>query len=76
VNGKRISKQDFLPGSPEELEHRLSVIDPLQRRREHGEKPDFAGLPSFAGAPLSSADRIVREVLTGVGLRRLGDASV
>jgi agmatinase len=28
-----------------------SVIDPLQRWREHGEKPDFAGLPSFAGTP-------------------------
>jgi agmatinase len=27
------------------------VIDPLQRWREHGEKPDFAGLPSFGGAP-------------------------
>jgi agmatinase len=27
------------------------VIDPLQRWREYGEKPDFAGLPSFGGAP-------------------------
>jgi agmatinase len=27
------------------------VIDPLQRWREFGEKPDFAGLPSFAGMP-------------------------
>jgi agmatinase len=27
------------------------VIDPLQRWREYGEKPDFAGLPSFAGMP-------------------------
>jgi agmatinase len=27
------------------------VIDPLERWREHGEKPDFAGLPSFGGAP-------------------------
>jgi len=27
------------------------VIDPLERWREHGEKPDYAGLPSFAGAP-------------------------
>jgi agmatinase len=27
------------------------VIDPLERWREHGEKPDFAGLPSFAGVP-------------------------
>jgi agmatinase len=31
----------------------MSVIDPLQRWREHGEKPDFAGLPSFAGMPYS-----------------------
>ena len=27
------------------------MIDPLERWREHGEKPDFAGLPSFGGAP-------------------------
>lgn len=27
------------------------MIDPLQRWREYGEKPDFAGLPSFGGAP-------------------------
>jgi agmatinase len=27
------------------------VIDPLERWREHGEKPDYAGLLSFAGAP-------------------------
>jgi agmatinase len=27
------------------------VIDPLERWREHGEKPDFAGLVSFGGAP-------------------------
>jgi agmatinase len=27
------------------------VIDPLERWREFGEKPDFAGLPSFGGAP-------------------------
>jgi agmatinase len=27
------------------------VIDPLHRWREFGEKPDFAGLPSFGGAP-------------------------
>jgi agmatinase len=29
----------------------LAVIDPVERWREHGEKPDFAGLPSFAGMP-------------------------
>jgi arginase family enzyme len=28
-----------------------AVIDPLSRRRQYGEKPDFAGLPSFAGVP-------------------------
>jgi agmatinase len=28
-----------------------AVIDPLERWREYGEKPDFAGLPSFAGVP-------------------------
>ena len=27
------------------------MIDPVKRWREHGEKPDFAGLPSFAGVP-------------------------
>ncbi|HET7590926.1 MAG TPA: agmatinase [Solirubrobacterales bacterium] len=29
------------------------MIDPLERWREHGEKPDFAGLLSFAGMPYS-----------------------
>jgi agmatinase len=28
-----------------------AVIDPLERWREYGEKPDFAGLPSFGGVP-------------------------
>jgi arginase family enzyme len=27
------------------------VTDPLERWREHGEKPDYAGLLTFAGAP-------------------------
>ena len=27
------------------------MIDPLRRWREYGEKPDFAGLPSFGGVP-------------------------
>jgi agmatinase len=27
------------------------VIDPRERWREYGEKPDFAGLPSFSGVP-------------------------
>jgi agmatinase len=29
------------------------VIDPLQRWREHGEKPDYAGVLSYGGAPLT-----------------------
>jgi agmatinase len=29
----------------------LPVIDPLERWREYGEKPDFAGLLSFGGVP-------------------------
>jgi agmatinase len=33
------------------VEHWEPVIDPLQRWREYGEKPDFAGLLSFGGAP-------------------------
>ncbi len=33
------------------MEHWEPVIDPLQRWREYGEKPDFAGLLSFGGAP-------------------------
>src|SRR3954452_5836840 len=33
------------------MEHCRYVIDPLQRWREFGEKPDFAGLPTFAGMP-------------------------
>jgi agmatinase len=42
------------------------VIDPLERWREYGEKPDFAGLPSFGGAPytedraeLAGADAVI-----------------
>jgi agmatinase len=27
------------------------VIDPLERWRQYGEKPDYAGLPSFGGVP-------------------------
>ncbi|MDP9189565.1 MAG: agmatinase [Actinomycetota bacterium] len=27
------------------------MIDPLERWREYGEKPDYAGLPSFSGLP-------------------------
>lgn len=33
------------------MEHWKAMIDPLGRWREHGEKPDFAGLPSFGGVP-------------------------
>lgn len=31
----------------------MPPIDPLRRWREHGEKPDFAGLLTFGGAPFS-----------------------
>ena len=31
------------------------MIDPLERWREFGEKPDFAGLLSFGGAPYSES---------------------
>jgi agmatinase len=35
------------------------VIDPLQRWREHGEKPDYAGPVSFGGAPYTQdAERL------------------
>lgn len=33
------------------MQHLPAVIDPLARWRQYGEKPDFAGLPSFAGMP-------------------------
>jgi hypothetical protein len=75
------------------------TIDPLERWREYGEKPDYAGPLSFGGAPYTQdpaeledagadvveviptasgsaditalvADRIVREMLTGLALRR------
>jgi hypothetical protein len=36
------------------------VIDPLERWRQYGEKPDTSALV---------ADRIVREILNGVALR-------
>jgi len=35
------------------MQHLPAVIDPLARWRQYGEKPDFAGLPSFAGMPYS-----------------------
>jgi agmatinase len=35
----------------------LVVIDPLERWREHGEKPDYAGLLTFAGAPYTQDPR-------------------
>jgi agmatinase len=44
------------------------VIDPLDRWREHGEKPDYAGLLSYGGAPYTenAAD------LTGVDVAIVG----
>jgi agmatinase len=44
------------------------VIDPLRRWREHGEKPDFAGLLTFAGAPYTEDP----EELAGVDVAILG----
>jgi agmatinase len=33
------------------------VIDPLERWRQYGEKPDYAGLPSFSGMPYTEDPR-------------------
>jgi agmatinase len=38
------------------------VIDPLDRWREHGEKPDFAGLLTFGGAPYTEDPAELEEV--------------
>jgi agmatinase len=38
------------------------VIDPLDRWREHGEKPDFAGLLTFAGSPYTEDPAELQEV--------------
>ncbi len=38
-------------GRPECSKYDWPVIDPLERWREYGEKPDYAGLLSFAGVP-------------------------
>ena len=35
------------------------VIDPLERWRRHGEKPDFAGPLSYAGAPLTQDPKLL-----------------
>jgi agmatinase len=43
------------------VEHWGSVIDPLQRWREHGEKPDFAGLLSFGGVPYTEDPQELRD---------------
>jgi agmatinase len=50
------------------VEHWEPVIDPLQRWREYGEKPDFAGLPSFGGAPYTEDPA----ELTGVDVAIVG----
>ena len=36
------------------------MIDPLERWREYGEKPDYAGLLTFAGAPYTQDPRRAR----------------
>jgi hypothetical protein len=33
----------------------VAPIDPLERWREFGEKPDFAGLLTFAGLPYTES---------------------
>jgi agmatinase len=38
------------------------VIDPLQRWREHGEKPDFAGLLTFGTLPYTEDPRELQDV--------------
>ncbi|HEY7256422.1 MAG TPA: agmatinase [Solirubrobacterales bacterium] len=38
------------------------MIDPLDRWREHGEKPDFAGLLTFGGAPYTEDPAELEEV--------------
>src|SRR5262249_49836630 len=38
-------------GSRSQADSRRSVIDPLERWREHGEKPDYAGLLTFGTLP-------------------------
>jgi agmatinase len=44
------------------------VIDPLERWREHGAKPDYAGLLSFGGLPYTeSSDEIVGMDVVVVG---------
>ncbi len=44
------------------------MIDPLERWREHGEKPDYAGLLSFAGVPYTED----RAELEGVDVAIVG----
>jgi agmatinase len=44
------------------------LIDPLERWREHGEKPDYAGLLTFGGAPYTQDPA----ELTGVDVAILG----
>ncbi|MGH2974010.1 MAG: agmatinase [Solirubrobacterales bacterium] len=44
------------------------MIDPLSRWRRYGEKPDFAGLPSFAGVPYTEeADELAGADVAIVG---------
>jgi arginase family enzyme len=44
------------------------VIDPLQRWREHGEKPDFAGSVSYGSAPYTQD----KELLAGFDVAIVG----
>jgi agmatinase len=35
------------------------MIDPLERWREYGEKPDYAGPLSYGGAPLTQDPKLL-----------------
>jgi agmatinase len=37
------------------------VIDPLERWRDYGDKPDYAGLPSYGGAPYTQDPALLAE---------------
>src|SRR5438067_227024 len=46
----------------------MSTIDPLGRWAQYGEKPDYAGLPSFAGRPYTEDPAALEGVdVAGVG---------
>ena len=42
-------------------QHHATVIDPLERWRDYGDKPDYAGLPSYGGAPYTQDPALLAE---------------